>query len=748
MNFKCTSRLGMLLACLFLISSVGWGESNKTSILNNFDNETTATSIEEECNLAFTTEQLGVFCNEATGQIRVRISGGTAPFKVEWDNVAGTIWDEVIIRNRSITLDHLPPGIYTIKIADEFGCFQKQEICLKDQVSTMGLTVSNNSSACDTQGSIAVSVGNSAPPYWVIVDGPSARGLIINESTFTIDGLLEGDYSITVRKEDCEQTREITVTNSDASLDLQLETIKTRSCDGDFGSIATNITGGHPPYRLYFEGTTYGLSNGLTHSDGAKLVQNLTPGVYKFTVIDAEMCTVSKTMRASGPTTPPVTVTTRTTVDPCTRTGTIRITGRGGVGPYILSWHGAMFRSTISNRTYTAMDVPFGTYTVGVEDQEGCMTTTEVTLDSDIPQLKFGATATRGKCGEKGSVDVNITSGTAPFQIALNGDSKTSSVTTNTMEGLSGGTYEIVVTDATGCVETSTVTLAPESPAVVFTAIANEGACGIKGSISGTITSGTAPYILGWEGGGQNDFVSVENSFTIPNLNAGDYELFITDEEGCQHTVNVSLASEGVAVAFTPTTRPGSCGTSGTIDVSVSSGNAPFEISWTGTTTGSITVPTATYTIPDLEGGAYTITVNDGSNCTHTNTVSLAAATPAVQFSATAQPGACGVKGSISGSITSGTAPYFLAWNGGGSSDFIDLEGSSFDVSNLEAGTYELLVRDAAGCQHTTSVSLASEGESVQFTAAAHPGLCGGKGSIDIVSLSGTGPYDISWTGP
>ena len=76
------------------------------------------------------------------------------------------------------------------------------------------------------------------------------------------------------------------------------------TCDGNFGSIATNITGGHAPYRLYYDGPISQLqreNSGLTQSNGATLIQNLTPGSYTFTVIDAEMCTVNQTITVNGP---------------------------------------------------------------------------------------------------------------------------------------------------------------------------------------------------------------------------------------------------------------------------------------------------------------------------------------------------------------------------------------------------------------------------------------------------------------
>ena len=285
---KLTLRYGLLTACLLFMVTLGWGQDVKTTIDY------------PECTLAFSTATDGVYCNESTGAIHVRITGGTAPFTIEWAGAEDGAWNTVHQNSRSFTIADIVPGIYNIQILDEFGCYQNAEVCLKDQVSTMGLTLSPNSTACDVEGSIRVDVANSSAPYWVILEGPiEPTGFYVTSSSFTLDNLtISGEYSVTVRMGDCEQTETINVTVSEAgALALHLE----RATDVVNG-VYTTITGGHAPYRLYYEGTTYGLSNGLTHSDGERLIQNLTPGVYTFKVIDSEMCEVRRNfrIRASG----------------------------------------------------------------------------------------------------------------------------------------------------------------------------------------------------------------------------------------------------------------------------------------------------------------------------------------------------------------------------------------------------------------------------------------------------------------
>jgi gliding motility-associated-like protein len=57
-------------------------------------------------------------CGSLTGTIKgITTTSGTAPFKYEWKNSAGTIVDTTLV------LDSVPPGFYTLKVTDANGCY-------------------------------------------------------------------------------------------------------------------------------------------------------------------------------------------------------------------------------------------------------------------------------------------------------------------------------------------------------------------------------------------------------------------------------------------------------------------------------------------------------------------------------------------------------------------------------------------------------------------------------------------------
>jgi hypothetical protein len=70
-----------------------------------------------------------------------------------------------------------------------------------------------------------------------------------------------------------------------------------------------------------------------------------------------------------------------------------------------------------------------------------------------------------------------------------------------TVTGLSAGTYQVVVEDAIGCVDTGNVVVGNVAGGVALIAGSNNATCfGIcDGDATATIAGGIAPYTYGWD---------------------------------------------------------------------------------------------------------------------------------------------------------------------------------------------------------------------------------------------------------
>ena len=139
------------------------------------------------------------------------------------------------------------------------------------------------------------------------------------------------------------------------------------------------------------------------------------------------------------------------------------------------------------------------------------------------------ATDAFGNGSAEGSIDLTVEGGTLPYTFAWTGGADTEDIS-----GLVAGDYEVTVTDANGCSVTVNATI--EEPALlVATPVATDALCNgaSDGSIDLTVEGGTLPYTFAWTGGADTEDISA--------LVAGDYEVTVTDANGCSVTVNATV---------------------------------------------------------------------------------------------------------------------------------------------------------------------------------------------------------------
>ena len=107
--------------------------------------------------------------------------------------------------------------------------------------------------------------------------------------------------------------------------------------------------------------------------------------------------------------------------------------------------------------------LPAGMHIVGVLDANGCSDTLHVTLtEPGILMLSLILSAD-AVCFESfnGTIEVEASSGTAPYQYSLNGVSFQGS---GLFQGLGAGTYTVTVRDANGCLDNLTESIFAHCP--------------------------------------------------------------------------------------------------------------------------------------------------------------------------------------------------------------------------------------------------------------------------------------------
>jgi gliding motility-associated-like protein len=667
-----------------------------------------------------------------TGTATVLATGGALPYSYSWST--SPVQTTPVATN-------LSAGTYTVTVTDANGCTATDIVTITEPASGMTATITAQTDVVcfgGNTGSATVSVSGGTAPYTYV------WSTIPVQTTPTATNLTAGTYTVTVLDANlCSTTQTVTIAQPALALSINVTALTNPTCFGDTtGSVSVVATGGTGPYTYTWNTVPVQITGTLT---------GLGAGIYVVTVTDANGCTAFATITITGPLFPLTADATAQNNVSCFggNNASAIVNVEGGNEPYTYSW------STSPAQTgATATNLSAGTYTVTVTDSTGCTAIDSVTITQPAAALSASITAqvnTSCNNGNGGSATVTATGGTAPFTYSWN---TTPVQTSATATNLSAGTYIVTVTDANGCTATATATITQPSSAITATISAQTNiSCfgDSTGSATITATGGTAPYTYSW------NITPVQTTATATGLTAGVYTATVQDSAGCVTTVTVTITQPAaITVSLASPTYSGGYNigchgdTTGTINVTVNGGNPAYTYAWTGpngqTGTGSSYI--------NAGAGTYTVVVTDANGCSASGTITLTEPSFSVSGTLTPQlyPGgqniSCfgGNNGSIDLATSGGTQPYTFAWTGPNG-----FTASTEDISSLYAGTYDITITDANGCQLMLSMTLT---EPAQSLAANFAGnwmlLCNADttGNIDISINGGTGGCTFVWTGP
>src|SRR5574343_439682 len=392
--------------------------------------------------------------------------------------------------------------------------------------------------------------------------------------------------------------------------------------------------------------------------------------------------------------------------------------------------------------TYTLLDHTYatvGTYNpvLTVVSADGCTSTftTPITV-TPLPSLSTTKVDVACNGGTTGSINLTVSSGTAPYSYLWSNGS-----TSEDLSSLPAGTYSVTVTDANGCTGTTTVTITQPSAPLTLSFTQTNVLCfgGSTGAIDLSVSGGTAPYTYSWSNG------SVTQD--LNSLPAGTYTVNVHDANGltggCAATTSVTITQPAAAISLTFTKVNVLCngGSTGSIDLSVAGGTAPYTYVWSnGATTEDLSA---------LAAGTYTVVVTDANGstggCTATTTVTITQPAAALTVSTTQTNVLCfgASTGAIDLTPAGGTAPYTYLWSNGATTQ---------DLSSIAVGTYTVQVTDANGstgsCAATTTVTITQPAAPLSLTSTKVNVLCNGglTGSINLTPAGGTAPYTFAWS--
>ncbi len=460
--------------------------------------------------------------NNKDGIIKANVSGGKTPYQYSLNG--GTF-------QSSNSFGGLGAGNYTIVVKDADGFTQSAASITLTNPELLQITATVNLNTI-----IASASGGTGLIQYSLNGG-------IFQSSGSYNNLANATYSIIARDANgC--TASTTATIAVNTLVVNAEVIQTVKChDGKDGSIKAFSAGGKIPYQYSLNGGNYQSSD---------LFGGLAPGVYTVTVKDADGFTRQAAPINLG--NPPL-----LEASAAASLNVITASATGGTGSLRYSLNGGAYQS---GNSFTKLEN--ATYTVTVQDANGCTATATATVNVPI----LGATTSTAKpisCfgGNDGSLSIQPSGGVPPYYYSLNGGAETRDSIFN---NLNVGPHSVTVRDEAGKIFTIS-NLSIQQPDAYLITITVRG-----NDITVIFVGNNPPYSFETKGLGKQ-------TEDLPN---GSYTLIATDGSGCSQEI-------GYVVDYTPADfdmigeRAKPCDQNYRVTINPQDGLPPYQYSANGT---------------------------------------------------------------------------------------------------------------------------------------------------------------------
>lgn len=341
-------------------------------------------------------------------------------------------------------------------------------------------------------------------------------------------------------------------------------------------------------------------------------------------------------------------------------------------------------------------------------------------------EITFNTQIDNSSCfqADDGLIFVNVLTGYMP----VTGTWDTSPVQNSlTATNLPPGTHTLILQDGYGCRDTSQhITTEPTLLQVQTAKVDVNCIGGSNGQASATPNGGTMPYNYSWSS------VPVQQTQQATNLQAGNYTVTVTDDNGCQVQATVTLNTLSTPPNVQPNITDESCPdvSDGSIDISVSAGAPPFTYAWNNNET--------TEDIDSVTAGNYSVTLTDMYQCPYNHNFVVISGN-ALDFSYAVTNVLCFQEntGVIAVTPLSGNPPYNFYVNGSNA-------GTSGHLGNLYAGYYTVQIVDSRGCDSSFATSI-SQPPTMYSDSTYHQISLGNYTTLNPAYGGGTGDLALNW---
>ena len=654
-----------------------------------------------------------ISCFEADdASIKVLATGGYAPYVYSNDNGATT--------QNNIFFGNLPSDQYIMYVEDDIGCTDTVHIFV-DQPDSLYIdtTIFSPISCYGANDGYILTGGilafGGTPPYLY-----SLNGLAYHTSPINFPPFGPGLQTVEVLDANNCAAQDIIIVTEPNPIYVNITTSNWNGYEvqchgGSNGTANISINGGTGPYTTI----VLDVLGNIVYNGNSTIIDNiLAPnfggaGQYTFVISDNRGCEYREDITYQEPTP----ITHNFVIDHITCTGwsngSITWNGSGGVGSaatYLYDW-------STGDTTYSINGLGIGSYTITVEDLNGCVSNSIAVLDnSSVLDASIGSSQ-NPSCWNycDGEIEV-LPSGGSPiinsfgnsiYNYAWN--DQLSQITPTAIglcvdDATNSQTFSCTITDALGCTINKTITLTqpdPISVSIASTSDWNGYNISCNGYDDGDITVGTSGGNSGiitytWNTGQSNP------SPSINNLIAGTYVVVAADVNLCMDTLNITLTEPTAIEALIDDIKDVHCydGSTGEISVTVTGGTwnvlNQYTYDWEpnniGTPSDVFVNPTGTGTLSGINEGFYSVTVTDINGCEiESNSVYVKDPDNELTIFTDSTDASCLTKGSATTYVLGGTPTYSYLWSPGGQ--------TTATATELEPNTtYTITVTDDNGC--------------------------------------------------
>jgi gliding motility-associated-like protein len=590
-----------------------------------------------------------------TGSVNAVINGGTTPYTYNWNN--GTITQNI---------SNVAEGNYSLIVTDANNCVAFESVTLTQPASLNVSANITNTSCGISVGGIDISATGGISPYTFLWSNSS--------TSEDIQNLSAGSYAVTITDVNGCSISVTFIVNNINGVAATISQTKDVTCAGySDGYITTNITSGTFPF-------TYNWSNNISSSQNAF---DLSGGTYSITISDANNCTIVLSAIINEPA--PLALSVNAVSPQCNggNNGSISVNVTGGTLPNTYLWSNGSVINNISGLSE-------GIYTVVITDLNGCVLQENIPLiANDNPQISFIKTDVLCGGDNSGAIDVTIVSGITPYLYSWSNGN-----VSQNLNNISAGNYRLTVTDANGCIDTSTIEIIEPIPTQLQVITLDNLCFGNDNGIAfAVITGGIPPYQYNWS-------TTISNTSEVAtNLLSGNYSVTVLDNNNCSETASFTINEPNAMTLQTTGIINTTCYYSqdGRAILSVTGGSAPYEYSVSNNNYQN------NNNFTNLSAGTYTAIALDANGCSATTSFTLNSPDAFSVVLPTAVTVFAGSNTTLTPELTGiDTSQVTFLWS---PATYLSCTDCAMPVMTpKEEITYTVVITDAFGCSDTASI--------------------------------------------